>query len=167
MEKHDPILGNYNEHDGKNLSQIPSENIIVTRELIPFNKKNLNDRIYKQENIVNLDSLMDKSNNKMLIGELGHPEHFDVSLTNVSHSVEKLWIENDTLMGTIKVLDTPRGKILGSMIDDVVFRPRSAGTVNEDGICEMVRIFSFDAIPKSEDAWANFPPAPPSDRQCF
>jgi len=37
--------------------------------------------------------------------------------------------------------------------DLIVFRPRSAGIVNEDGTVNIHQIYSFDAIPKSEDAW--------------
>lgn len=38
---------------------------------------------------------------------------------------------------------------------EMVFRPRSTGTLDENGVCHDVRIISFDAIPASDDAFGN------------
>lgn len=41
-----------------------------------------------------------------------------VNLTNVSHQITDLKIKNNTLIGDIKILDTPRGKVLQDLIDN-------------------------------------------------
>lgn len=133
------------------------------RELLYFDEKNLNGRIYSKKSI-NLKDLKEKVSKKMLLGELGHPDTLDISLSNVSHTIEKIWEDGNKLMGTVKILQTPNGKILQSMIDngaDIVFRPRSAGTVDENGVCHVKKLFSFDAIPASKDSFKSVNTVPP------
>jgi hypothetical protein len=56
-----------------------------------FGKENNNNRIYEEgEYLPHLDYLKDKIKQKRLVGELDHPEKFDISLNNVSHVVEDL-----------------------------------------------------------------------------
>jgi hypothetical protein len=63
-------------------------------------KPNANNRVYPRE-----------------IGELDHPDSPIIQLENVSHLVtETHWNGND-LVGTIEVLDTPKGNILSKLID--------------------------------------------------
>lgn len=57
------------------------------------------------------------ANFKPGLGEAGYPEGLDVSLDRVSHEVTDLYIENGSLMAKIKVLDTPMGKILKTLVD--------------------------------------------------
>jgi hypothetical protein len=67
-------------------------------------------------------------------GELDHPEDSVVNLKNASHMVTSIWWEGKDLMGKIKVLSTPAGKILGSLIDDGVMlgiSSRGLGSVSE------------------------------------
>ena len=49
-----------------------------------FGKENNNNRIYEEgEYLPHLDYLRDKIKQKRLVGELDHPEKFDISLNNV------------------------------------------------------------------------------------
>ena len=67
-------------------------------------------------------------------GELDHPEDSVVNLKNASHMVTSLWWEGKDLMGKIKVLSTPSGKILESLINDGVklgISSRGLGSVRE------------------------------------
>jgi hypothetical protein len=67
-------------------------------------------------------------------GELDHPEDSVVNLKNASHMVTSIWWEGKDLMGKIKVLSTPAGCILGSLIDDGVMlgiSSRGLGSVSE------------------------------------
>ena len=67
-------------------------------------------------------------------GELDHPEDSVVNLKNASHMVKSLWWEGKDLMGKIKVLSTPAGKILESLINDGVMlgiSSRGLGSVTE------------------------------------
>lgn len=55
-----------------------------------------------------------------LYGELGIIGNFDVSLSNVSHIVESVKLDelNHRLNVTCRILDTPSGKVLKSIIDE-------------------------------------------------
>ena len=67
-------------------------------------------------------------------GELDHPEDSVVNLKNASHMVVSLWWEGMDLMGKVKVLSTPAGKILGALINDGVkigISSRGLGSVKE------------------------------------
>jgi hypothetical protein len=67
-------------------------------------------------------------------GELDHPEDSVVNLKNASHMVTSVWWEGKDLMGKIKVLSTPAGKILESLINDGVMlgiSSRGLGSVSE------------------------------------
>lgn len=56
-----------------------------------FGKENNNNRIYEEkEYLPHLDYLKDKIKQNRLVGELDHPEKFDVSLKNISHIITDL-----------------------------------------------------------------------------
>ena len=67
-------------------------------------------------------------------GELDHPEDSVVNLKNASHTVTSLWWEGKDLMGKVKVLSTPSGKILEALINDGIslgISSRGLGSVRE------------------------------------
>lgn len=50
-------------------------------------------------------------------GELGHPETPAINLDRVSHMITKLYPDGNNIMGKAKILDTPNGKIVKSLLD--------------------------------------------------
>ena len=54
------------------------------------------------------------------LGELDHPDSSIINLANVSHMVTKVWMENKSVMGKIKVLNTPSGQILRALVESGV-----------------------------------------------
>ncbi|MFW6225847.1 MAG: hypothetical protein ACOC3V_02710 [bacterium] len=83
-------------------------------------------------------------------GALDHPNTFDVSMLNVSHTISNIYSDNLSLYGDIKILDTSKGQILNHLVDDdlVVFRPRMS--IDSNG---HITIFAFDAITKDKDIY--------------
>jgi hypothetical protein len=70
------------------------------------------------------------------MGELDHPETSVVNLKNVSHIVKEAYMENDTVIGTIEVLNTPSGLILQSLIESGVklgISSRGVGSTRKQG----------------------------------
>jgi hypothetical protein len=68
------------------------------------------------------------------LGELDHPEESVINLRNVSHQVTDIWMEDNKVMGKMKVLDTPSGGILRSLVDSGVsigISSRGLGSVSE------------------------------------
>jgi len=68
------------------------------------------------------------------LGELDHPEDSVINLKNASHMITEVWWDGNAVMGKAKVLDTPSGKILRSLVDSGVtlgISSRGMGSVTE------------------------------------
>ena len=50
-------------------------------------------------------------------GELGHPDSPTINLDRVSHMITKLYPDGNNIMGKAKIMDTPNGKIVKSLLD--------------------------------------------------
>lgn len=50
-------------------------------------------------------------------GEIDHPDDSVVNLKNVSHCVVEAYWQGNNVMGKIKILETPSGKIARSLIE--------------------------------------------------
>jgi len=125
-----------------------------------FQKENNNNRIYMEEDYLpHLNYLKDKIAQKRLVGELDHPEKFDVSLKNISHVIEELNYDknNKTVRIKVRLLDTPAGQIAKKLVDAGVplsISSRAAGNVGPDKRVEIKKIFTYDLVadPGFQDA---------------
>jgi len=73
-------------------------------------------------------------NDNRALGELDHPESSIINLANVSHMVIDIWMDGPSVMGKCKVLNTPSGQILRSLVDAGVkigISSRGMGSVKE------------------------------------
>lgn len=59
-------------------------------------------------------------NKNRAFGELGHPDTPTINLPLVSHMIKSLKLEGNNFIGRAKILDTPNGKIVKSLIDEGV-----------------------------------------------
>ena len=69
------------------------------------------------------------------LGELDHPEDSVINLKNASHLVTEIWWRETDVMGKVKVLDTPSGKVLQELVKSGVslgISSRGMGSVRED-----------------------------------
>ena len=87
------------------------------------------------------------------LGQLDHPDSSIINLANVSHMVTKVWMENKSVMGKIKVLDTPSGQILRALVESGVktgISSRGMGSVTEHQGKTMVeddfQLICFDIV---------------------
>jgi hypothetical protein len=117
-----------------------------------FGKENNNHRIYEEnEYLPHMDYLQDKIKQQRLLGELDHPEKFDISLKNISHLVTDLsYNKGDrTLKIKVKLLDTPAGRIAKSLVDAGIplsISSRAAGSVGSDKKVQIKKIFTYDLV---------------------
>ena len=82
-------------------------------------KKNRNGRVYPF-NILNKEVSRYNSeyvNKNRAFGELGHPDSPTINLDRVSHMITSLHPDGNNIMGKAKILDTPNGKIVKSLLD--------------------------------------------------
>jgi hypothetical protein len=82
-------------------------------------KKNRNGRVYPFD-ILNKE--VSRYNNEYVnknraFGELGHPDSPTINLDRVSHMITSLHPDGNNIMGKAKILDTPNGKIVKSLLD--------------------------------------------------
>ena len=100
------------------------------------NKLNGNGRVYPRHVLVReVRNYQKIVNEARALGELDHPEDSVVNLKNASHMVTKVWWDGDAVMGNVKILDTPSGGILKSLVNSGVklgISSRGLGSVHED-----------------------------------
>jgi len=87
------------------------------------------------------------------LGELDHPESSIINLTNVSHMMTEVWMDGPSVMGKAKVLNTPSGQILRSLVESGVkigISSRGMGSVTEQQGKTMVeddfQLICFDIV---------------------
>jgi len=51
------------------------------------------------------------------LGELDHPDDSVINLKNASHIVTSVWWDGGNVMGKVRVLDTPSGQVLKSLVE--------------------------------------------------
>ena len=116
--------------------------------------QNGNGRVYPHKVMVrevkNYQKLIKESR---ALGELDHPDDSVINLKNISHSVTAMWMEGQNVMGKIKVLDTPSGKILQELVNGGVtvgVSSRGMGSVSEEQGKTMVeddfQLICFDMV---------------------
>ena len=98
--------------------------------------KNGNGRVYMHETMVrevrNYQKLVKENR---ALGELDHPDDSVINLKNCSHMVTAIWMEGKNVMGKIKVLETPSGKILKALVEGGAtcgVSSRGMGSVREE-----------------------------------
>lgn len=141
------------EKSSENLGVTKDGNDIVLEGIFAqFGVVNNNDRIYEEnEYLPHLEYLEKKINKKNLLGELDHPEKFDVSLSKVSHIVEKLEYDKSKrqILGRVRLLDTPSGKIAKELVESGVpisISSRAAGLVESNKKVKIKKIFTYDLV---------------------
>jgi len=95
--------------------------MILTGCMQKFNTVNGNGRVYPEgvlrREMKNYEKLVKENR---ALGELDHPEDSVINLKNASHMITKVWWEGNAVMGKARVLDTPSGKILRSLVESGV-----------------------------------------------
>ena len=130
-----------------------------------FGITNDNGREYQREDYLSqIPSLKNKIQRGSLMGELDHPQNYDISIKNVSHYITDIWYdsEDDTVKIKLKIVDTPYGKIAKILIDSGVqlsVSSRSAGKVDQRGVVTLFKIFTFDLVAEPGFAQAIIQPS--------
>ena len=108
---------------------------ILTGIMQKADTQNGNGRIYPMEVLrreVNNYSKLVKE--RRALGELDPPDDSVITLARASHMVTQIWMEGKDVMGKIKVLDTPSGKVLQELVRanvNVGISSRGMGSVRE------------------------------------
>jgi len=118
-------------------------------------EENNNGRIYPKALLEReIDKLCESMKGRRLMGELDHPQHDSVKLSNVSHLITKLEAKGNEIIGEAEILDTPMGKVARALIEGGVqigISSRGMGTLSEgqDGkryVNEDFRLITWDLV---------------------
>lgn len=104
---------------------------------------NQNGRVYPKEilqrEVANYQKLIIENR---ATGECDHPESSVISLERVSHKFLKVWMEDKIVYGRIKLLNTPLGKLLQTLVADNVklgISSRGVGSTEKKGDYHIVQ----------------------------
>ena len=137
---------------------------VVTGPVADF-KPNRNGRTYPRElweKVINSEYVKEMIASKTLFGEADHPEdRTELSLQNVSHSINKLWIDDakQQVWAEMHILPTPLGEMISNLIDygsKIGVSSRGAGSVRPDGTVnpDDYQFFTFDLVARPSVAAA-------------
>tara|TARA_R110000851_G_scaffold254934_1_gene407546 strand:+ start:73 stop:729 length:657 start_codon:yes stop_codon:yes gene_type:complete len=128
--------------------------MILSGKLQEAEVQNGNGRVYPRKILEReMKNYMMLVKDNRALGELDHPDDSIINLKNASHMVTECWWDGNNVMGKVKVLNTPSGKILQQLVSDGVklgISSRALGTVNEsDGktmVQEDLQLICFDFV---------------------
>ena len=100
--------------------------------------RNANQRVYPVTEIGRaVETLNDQiTGGYSVLGEVDHPEGLNINLDRVSHMITEMWMDGPNGYGKLKVLPTPMGNLVKTMLESGVklgVSSRCSGNVTEDG----------------------------------
>ncbi len=112
------------------------KNLYLKGICIEGNKRNANDRVYPLHEIskaVNTINQQIREGNSVL-GEVDHPDDLKINLDRVCHSVENMWMDGEAGCGKLKILPTPMGELIKTLLTSGVklgVSSRGSGNVDD------------------------------------
>ena len=115
--------------------------------------RNANQRVYPVTEIGRaVKTLNDEvTGGYSVLGEVDHPEGLNINLDRVSHMITEMWMEGDNGYGKLKILPTPMGSLVKTMLENGVklgVSSRGSGNVSESGNGEVsdFEIITVDVV---------------------
>jgi hypothetical protein len=114
--------------------------------------RNANQRVYPVDEIDRaVGTLMDQiKNGYSVLGEVDHPDDLKVNLDRVSHMITQMWMEGPNGYGKMKILPTPMGQLVRTMLEAGVklgVSSRGSGNVNDmNGHVSDFEIITVDIV---------------------
>jgi hypothetical protein len=114
--------------------------------------RNANQRIYPAGEISSAVKTLKEqiSEHGGVLGELDHPNDLKINLDRVSHMITEIYMEGSRGIGKLKVLPTPMGNLVKTMLESGVklgVSSRGSGNVNEsNGHVSDFEIITVDVV---------------------
>jgi hypothetical protein len=114
--------------------------------------RNANERVYPVNEIAKaVDTINEQiKTGHSVLGEVDHPDDLKINLDRVSHMIERMWMDGPCGYGKLKILPTPMGGLVKTMLDSGVklgVSSRGSGNVNDsNGHVSDFEIVTVDVV---------------------
>ena len=130
-----------------------NKNLYMKGICIQGGVRNANQRVYPVQEIARAVKTLNEQihGGYSVLGEVDHPDDLKINLDRVSHMITEMWMEGPNGYGKMKILPTPMGKLIETMITSGVklgVSSRGSGNVREDGSGEVsdFEIITIDVV---------------------
>jgi hypothetical protein len=99
--------------------------------------KNHNQRIYPVDQIATAVTSLNEqiTEGNSVLGEVDHPDDLKINLDRVCHMITEMWMDGPNGYGKLKILPTPMGQLVRTMLESGVklgVSSRGSGEVNDN-----------------------------------
>jgi hypothetical protein len=128
------------------------KNLYMKGVFIEGGVKNANQRVYPVNEIAKaVESINEQiKSGYSVLGEVDHPDDLKINLDRVSHMIEQMWMDGPTGYGKLKILPTPMGQLVKTMLESGVklgVSSRGSGNVSEStGHVSEFEIITVDIV---------------------
>lgn len=128
------------------------KNLFMKGVFIEGGVRNANQRVYPVNEIANAVQTINEQikGGYSVLGEVDHPDDLKINLDRVSHMIEQMWMDGPAGHGKLKILPTPMGKLVETMLSSGVklgVSSRGSGNVNEsNGHVSDFEIVTVDVV---------------------
>lgn len=103
---------------------------------IEGDKRNANERIYPRHEIIKAVETINEQirDGNSVLGEVDHPDDLKINLDRVCHTVESMWMDGHAGCGKLKILPTPMGNLIKTLLQSGVklgVSSRGSGNVDD------------------------------------
>jgi len=100
--------------------------------------RNANQRVYSSQEIGRAVKTLNEqiAGGYSVLGEVDHPQDLKINLDRVSHMITKMWMDGPNGYGKLKILPTPMGQLIQTMLESGVklgVSSRGSGEVDSGG----------------------------------
>lgn len=111
--------------------------------------KNANERVYPVDEINTAVKTLNEeiTGGNSVLGEVDHPDDLKINLDRVSHMITEMWMDGPNGYGKLKVLPTPMGELVKTMLQSgVKLGVSSRGSGNVDNTTGHVSDFEIVTV---------------------
>ncbi len=134
------------EEDGRGGKSLHLNGICIQGDI-----RNANQRVYSSQEIGRAVKTLNEqiSGGYSVLGEVDHPQDLKINLDRVSHMITKMWMDGPNGYGKLKILPTPMGQLIQTMLESGVklgVSSRGSGEVDGNGNVQGFEIITVDVV---------------------
>ena len=136
------------------------KNMFMEGIFVQGDVKNANQRMYPVSEIAKAVESVQKriKEGYPVLGECDHPPELTVNVDRVSHIIENMWMDGADGFGKLKIVPTPMGNIIRTLIESgatLGVSSRGSGEVDNSGKVSNYEIITVDIVaqPSAPDAY--------------